>query len=252
MVKFSNIALESLGLIVMNIQGILDMPKREGQTYYDWGNGYEPLLNESDIYFGSRDIVMDVFFDDRKADFKTTMETLESIVGDHPLETVYGTNIVRLDSVRTVREYNPGKTLQITLKELNPDLSGGLPTVTGDDEVRIDGHGFFSVFGLLVESVKLHDLSRLKNSAVTSFKSNTISVFREPQTLEIKVNGIYASSVEMTQKISALNSLLAKEGYRHFVFEGEGYQCFCDQGFSVRINGTTASAEIPLKKKGLK
>lgn len=249
MVKFNNIALESLGLIVMNIQGILDMPKREGETYYDWGNGYEPLLSAEDIYFGSRDIVIDAFFDNRKADFKTTMEVLEGMTGDKELVTAYGVNTVRLDSVQTTKNYNGGKTLKLTFKELNPVLSGGLPTVDGTDEIRIDGYGLFSTFGILVETVNLHDLSKLKSSGLTTFKTNTISVFREPQTLEIKVNGIYASQAEMSAKITALNSLLAKEGYRHFVYEGEGYQCFCDQGFKVQISRSVASADISLKKK---
>lgn len=64
---FNNIDFTTLGIIPQFINGILDMPQRKGDTFYDWGDEIEPLVSADDIYFGSRDIVLDAFLMSEKA-----------------------------------------------------------------------------------------------------------------------------------------------------------------------------------------
>lgn len=244
---FNGIKLEDLGIIVQSVRGILDMPQREGETMYDWGNKYEALVSEDDIFFGTRRIQVDVFFDARKADYRTTMETLDAMREIATLETDYGDFEVALEEVRIRRIYNEGRTLRMTFLEINPDLSGGLPTVTGDDGIRLDGHDLFVQFGLVVEEVKMLEIQRLKSSQDTSFRQNGLSVFREPQQLEVKVHGNYASKSEMSAKIQSLNALLAKPGMRHFSYKGDGFQCYITEGHTADIRGTLVTINLKLR-----
>ena len=56
------------GLKVSSLEGILDMPSRIGDVFYDWGDYIEPLVHEKDIFWKERDIKVNVFFDGRISD----------------------------------------------------------------------------------------------------------------------------------------------------------------------------------------
>src|SRR5690606_13791827 len=145
--------------------------------------------------------------------------------------TQYGDYQVRLDEIRILKSFKEGKTIQLRFRELNPDLSGGLPTSSGLTGVRIDGYDLFTNFGLLVENVKNFEVPKLSNSRETTDKTNILSRYRRPPEIDVKINGIYASKAEMTTKISSLNALLAKEGLRHFVHRGKGFQVYVTEGY---------------------
>lgn len=245
---FNGVDFKSLGIVVQFVNGILDMPNRKGETFYDWGDEIEPLVSAEDIYFGVRHIVFDAFFDERLGvDFGMASDTLRDVTDNADLVTDYGTYSVRLDELRIIRSYKGGKTLKIIFKELNPDLSGGLPTSTGLDGVRIDGYDLFTNFGLLVEEVKKFEVSKLKPSRETTYKSNPLMRYRQPPEIEVKVNANYASKADMTTKIKALNALLAKPGLRHFVHKGTGFQCMIDEGFKVNFKRLLVSINLKLK-----
>lgn len=245
---FNGIDFKDLGIVFQFINGVLDMPKRKGETFYDWGDEIEPLVSAEDIYFGVRDIVVDAFFDERKGVvFQSVYETLIGITQNTSLVTDYGTFTVRLDSIKIVRSYKGGKTLKIVFKELNPVLSGGLPTTTGLNGVRIDGYDLFTNFGLLVESVRKFEIPRLKQTRATLYKSNGIMGYRTPPEIDVKVNANYASKVDMTTKIQSLNALLAKPGLRHFVHNGTGFQCMIDDGYKVDFKRLLVTINIKLK-----
>jgi hypothetical protein len=224
------------------------MPARQGDATYDWGDITEPLVSADDIYFGKRDINLDCFFDERLGvDFKTASEALKAITTTQTLITNYGNFQVKLDEIKVVKSYRGGKTLKIRFIELNPDLSGGLPTISGSGSVRIDGYDFFAQFGMLIETATLYEVEKLKSSKETTYKSNVLSLYRNPQELNVKVNGIYASKADMTIKINALNRLLAKDGLRHFVYNGNGFQCYVDDGFKVDIKRNRVEINLKLK-----
>tara|TARA_B100000378_G_scaffold217927_1_gene181164 strand:- start:7436 stop:8437 length:1002 start_codon:yes stop_codon:yes gene_type:complete len=247
MEKFADILLKDIGIIVQFINGILDLPKREGETTYDWGDEIEPLVSAEDIYFGTRQIVVDAFFDNRKGSFLETSETLRAITGNQTFETEYGNYQVRLDRIEVKKSYKTGKSLQIIFVELNPDLSGPLPTASpAKSKVKIDGYDLLANFGLLVESAELSEISKLKASSQTVFQTNYLSVYREPQELEVKVNGIYASKAEMTIKINALNRLLAKEGIRFFEYHDRGFQAYMTEGYKVDIKRKLVTLTLKL------
>lgn len=172
---------------------------------------------------------------------------MEGITTTQTLITVYGEYQVKLDSINIVKSYKGGKTLRIIFKELNPDLSGGLPTTSGYSGVRIDGYDLFTNFGLLVENVKNFEIPQLTASRQTTYKSNALSRYRQPPEIDVKVSGIYASKAEMTTKINQLNALLAKEGLRHFVHKGKGFQCYMTEGYKVDITRLRVSVSLKLK-----
>jgi hypothetical protein len=248
MIKFKNIDFNSLGLVVQFVNGVLDMPPRKGETFYDWGNNFEPLVSENDIYFGAREIIIDAFFDERKGvDFKTTVETLEAITTEETLETEYGNYLAKFDELKIERSYKGGKTLKLKFKEMNPDLSAEIPTVTSNGGTRIDSLDLFVNFGLLVERVTLFEIPSLKTSKETSYKTNLVSVYRQPPEIEVKVNGIYASRSDMSAKLSKLNALLAKPGLRHFVKGGDGFQVYAPEGHKVTIKRNRVEITIKLR-----
>lgn len=248
METFANISFKDIGIIPQFINGILDLPARDGDTEYDWGDEVEPLVSAEDIYFGTRQIVIEAFFDNRKGDLNDAHELLSAITETEPLVTEYDTYQVRFNRLEIKKHYSGGKALQIFFIELNPDLSGSLPTASpGHSKIKIDGYDLLSNFGLLVENTKLNEVSMLKESRQTAYKSNYLSVYRQPQELQVRVNGIYASKAEMTTKISALNRLLAKEGIRYFEYHNQGYQCYMTDGYKVDIKRKLVSLTINLK-----
>lgn len=245
---FNDITLKDLGIVVQFVHGFLDMPKRKGETEYDWGDVVEPLVSAEDIYFGERNIIVEALWDERSGvTFKAASEALEVITDTRPLVTEYGTYQVRFDEMKVVKSYKGGKTLQLKFLELNPDLSGGLPTSSGSTSIRIDGYDLFVQFGLLVQETTFHEIEKLKSSKETTYKSNFLSIYRKPQELNVKVTGIYASKAEMTTKINALNATLAKEGLRHFYYKGEGFQCYIDDGFKVDVKRLRVTINLKLK-----
>lgn len=244
---FNGIDLKSLGIIVQFVNGVLDMPKRKGATDYDWGDYIEPLVSAEDIYFGSRNIIVDAFFDERLGIWENASDTLEAITTTETLTTDYGDFAVKLDDINIVKSYKGGKTLKITFTELNPDLSGGLPTSSGVTGVRIDGYDLFTNFGLLVENVQNFEVPKLKPSRETTYKSNALSRYRTPPEILVKVNANYASKAEMSTKISSLNALLAKPGLRHFVHNGTGFQVTITDGYKVDIKRMHVGITLKLK-----
>lgn len=247
MEKFANILLSDIGIVVQFINGVLDLPKRDGATTYDWGDEVEPLVSAEDIYFGSRQIVIEAFFDNRKGTFYEASELLRSIGETETLETSYGNYQVKLDTIEVKKSYKTGKSIQITFIELNPDLSGALPTASpSNSRVKIDGYDLLATFGLLVENTELSEISKLKTSKNTAYKNNYLSVYREPHEIEVKVNGIYASKAEMSTKMTALNRLLASEGIRFFEHGNKGYRCYSTEGTKVDIKRNRVSFTLKL------
>lgn len=247
-ITYKNIAFKSLGLVVQFVNGVLDMPARRGDTFYDWGDGFEPLVSEDDIFFGTREIIVDCFFDERLGvDFRTTSASLEAITSEELLVTEYGSYLVKLDDLIIEKSYKGGKLLKIKFKELNPDLSAAIPTTTGESSTRIDSLDLFVNFGLLVEKFTLFEIPSLKSSRQTSYKNNFVSVFREPPEIDVKVNGIYANRAEMKTKLSGLNALLAKPGLRNFVKNGDGFQCYAPEGFKVTIKRNRVEINLKLR-----
>tara|TARA_R110002020_G_scaffold318905_4_gene534529 strand:- start:1096 stop:2313 length:1218 start_codon:yes stop_codon:yes gene_type:complete len=245
MTSFKNILLSDLGITVQFITGYLDMPARQGETFYDWGDEIEPLISEEDIYFGTRRIIIEAFY--RGSDWYSSAKVLEQITTEETLSTEYGDFQVKLNQVKILKDYKGVKTLSIEFLELNPNLSGALANVAQLDGVRLDGHDLFSEFGLLVENVNGFDAPELKAAQQTTDKINALSEFRQPPEINVKVNGIYASKAEMSAKITELNKLFAKEGLRHFVYGGYGYQCYCTEGYKITINKNWVSINLKLK-----
>jgi len=223
--NFAGVNLIDLGFKVQFVSGILDMPDRNGDTFYDWGDGFEPLVSAENIYFGSRNIVLQCFFDNRLADYKTSSQELETITTNQTLVTAYGNYTVRLDSIEITEKYKQGLSVKITFVELNPNLAGSLPTKSDSSGVSIDEYDLFTSFGLLVEEVIGFEIPSLNSSNETTYKTNALSKFREPPTVNVKVNGIYANKTDMTASIKSLNHILALPGLRHFSHNGTGYQC---------------------------
>jgi len=245
MTSFKNIQLSDLGITVQFMTGYLDMPARQGETFYDWGDEVEPLVSENDIYFGTRKIIVEAFY--KGTDWYNSAKALEEITTEETLSTDYGDFQVKLNQLKILKDYKGVKTLSLEFIELNPNLSGALPNVSQLDGIRLDGHDLFSEFGLLVENVNGFDAPELKASRETTDKTNALSEFRQTPEINVKVNGIYASKAEMSTKITELNKLFAKEGLRHFVYAGYGYQCYCTDGYKITINKNWVSINLKLK-----
>ncbi|WP_417444652.1 hypothetical protein [Joostella sp.] len=245
---FGNINIENLGFIIQSMNGLLDLPKRKGDTLYDWGDGFFALVDENDIYFGTRNIEVLAYWDNRmSSDFRESLQILRNAVTTEILSTDYGDYLCKIDSIEVLKDFGiSGKTVKITFKELNPDLSGGLPSIIGESSVRIDGYDLIN-FGLLTQKVNGFDVPKLQSSKKTSYQNNYLSVFRDPPEVELKVTGIYVSKSDMASKLNAFNKLISKEGLRHFVHGGYGYQCYCPDGYNSKIKGNIVEISINLK-----
>src|SRR5690606_25608759 len=129
--------------------------------------------------------------------FRESLQTLRNTTTTELLTTDYGNYQCKLSTIDIVKDYrNQGKTVKIGFVELNPDLSGGLPSTIGDASVRIDGYDLIN-FGLLVQKVNGFDVPKLQGSKQTAYKNNYLSIFREAPEVEVKVAGVYVSKADM-------------------------------------------------------
>lgn len=245
---FKNITLESLGIVPQYLNGHLDLPKREGESYYDWGEYQEPLVSADDIYFGFRTIELTAVFDGRKnVDFNSTMDQLRTITTEETLSTPYGDYLVKLDTIQIIKSYDHNsKMLKIIFQEHNPNLNSELPLTPLSEGIRLDGYDLFQSFGILIEKVELPTVPQLTLSTTTLYHDKVLSIYRKPAHLELKVNGIYASEAEMSSKLQALNTILAKEGIRSFVYDGNQYQCLVTDGYKVKRSKNRIEIKIKL------
>lgn len=127
------------GIVLSKTEGALDMPSRLGDTVYDWGDYIQPLVGALDIFWQSKTIALDVFFDGPRYGMALSegMDLLKALPDGFVLETNHGTFTVKLKEAIVSKRFSTDRAmLKLVFIENVPDFSGisleglGGPTVT--------------------------------------------------------------------------------------------------------------------------
>ena len=243
--------LNYFGLMLLDIKGPLDMPSRLGATFYDWGDTIEPLVHEDDLFWKSRDIVCEFYFDGVKHSLtKSQLITRLNGITHHTLiQTNYGNYNVNLKEVKEVKSYsNTSGKFQITFYERIPGFLN-TPIGEADDlgDYRIDGYGLSSFFGFIVSKITGLNAIQTKSLSNTYYnQSNNISVHNNLKTIQILCYKVFTTRTELKTQVEKLNKILSNSGLRTIHIKGTDYSGFLKDGFKVTIKGNKAKFTIKL------
>ena len=236
---------EYYGLIPSKIDGILDMPSRLGDIFYDWGDYYEPLVDQDDIFWMDQNIKIDVFFDGNRfgMNLDECLNLLKSLPNRFELTTNYGSCDVQLKQVIKTKEYTDCYArLKLIFTGSMPNVyktSMGVPI--GGNGTAIDGFDLLNYFGMVVQETKLDEIPVLKPSNITVFNaSKPFTKNRTIRTIRLSCIKVYDNLLELRETTEKFKQLLSKNGLRTLFYKDYWYACFLSEGFSVRFFGKNA------------
>ena len=239
--KLNGQLLSYYGFVLVGYSGIMDMAQRLGETFYDWGDYQQPLVEEEDIFWKSRDFNMNVLFDERK-----TSKTLNYIVNEIAnlpeclLESEYGNFTVKVKEIQKVNTYGVITKLTLVLNERIPNFNAVLNNPIGGNSVLIDGYDFKKDFGIIISKVKpLECIPSSKLPNITVFNtSQKLSEHRNFKKLEFDCVKHYQNKSELTETTEKFKKLLSMSGHRIITLNNQNYNCFLTDGFKVVFAGS--------------
>lgn len=238
--KLNGQFLNYYGLILVKYNGILDMPQRLGETFYDWGDYQEPLVDDEDIFWKSRNFSMDVVFDER-----VTNKTLKSVINEISilpeflLESEYGNFTVKVKEIQKVSTYETVSKLTFVFNERIPIFDAVLENPIGGNGVLIDGYDFKKDFGITITKIKPLEYvpsSKLMNTTVYN-TSQKFSGHRNFKVFEFDCVKHFSSISELSETTEKFKKLLSLGGYRIINLNNESYNCFLTEGFKILFVG---------------
>lgn len=237
------------GLIPIKNFGFLDMPSRVNETVYDWGDEIEPLVDEGDLFWGSRVFKTEFLYDSRLTNF-TFKEVINqlSVLNDFiVLENQFGTFNVKLKEAIKTKNYNDSfVAYDFLFTEEKSSFISEKPVAIGGTGISIDEYDLFNDFGVLVKSVKSNDnIPSLKISNVTVETPITVlSNYRELKKIEFDC--VIIRDGNEVPNINNLKKILSGSGLRSISYKNNLYSSFLTEGFNVSIKRKTLSFSLRL------
>ncbi len=218
--------------------GLWNMPSRKGETTYDWGDEIEPLVDDEDIVWNSREFKLKAFFDKRikGADFDKKKKELKKKTR-MTLSTPFRDCKVWLNSFRVISENSIGVVCEFEFYEDESVFEAEMPIASGVGST-IDGYSLYNDLGIYFTIKKDKELTDLKSSKKTVFNRGVAkSHYRELPELTLEC---FSKDVKPIQKI------LSSNGLRELQHEGSIYKCFFTKGFKVVRKGNGFKYRIEL------
>ncbi len=238
--KLNGELLSYYGLTLVEYVGILDMPSRIGDTFYDWGDTQMPLVHEDDIYWSARTFSMKLIFDTRK-----TIRSIESVIQELSeleecnLETSYGTFLIKIKEIINVTSYGIITKLTIILNERDPQFNATLSSAIGGGSYLIDGYGLKTDFGISVEDViGINSVPTAKSTEKTIYQSSKgFTDYRKFKVIEIFCFKIFSNKAVLSETMEKFKKILSQDGFRTVSLSSETYSCFLTEGFKIIFVG---------------
>lgn len=132
------------GIYIMKVSGFLDLPKRKGETEYDWEDedGVEAFTDAADIFWDARDVRLKCFIKaTSRADFLTKLNAFKAKLissGLHTIKLSYGSMVYNVyfrdkSALRLLTQWNGDKLIgkfYIPLREPRPVIAPTFVFVT--------------------------------------------------------------------------------------------------------------------------
>lgn len=135
MYKLNNISLSTYGIEPgrlpgegIAVKGIFDLPKRVGDTHYEWAesDGVQPYVDADEIFFGGRTLYFQGIMVGGLSPLKALLNTFKTAISSYtdlvPFETPYGSFCVLVKKV-TPQFYNGGAIVLIEFYEPQLDAN---------------------------------------------------------------------------------------------------------------------------------
>lgn len=219
------------------LSGCFDLPKRIGDTYFDWPreNGVDPYVDESDIQFDSRSIKFTGYI---IGNLELNIQSLQNYILTLPelsmLSCKWGEWNVKINKNVDITPIDKNNArISISFVEPNPDLSGILPPVSIIKD--IDDYSWES-FGLYIKKINesLNIKSR-KSLDITQNPEKTLLSTGGEDKNKITISGhiIAGSFDDFKSRIKSLYKLFGGAGLRVINYRGRSIYCFPIDGFSI-------------------
>lgn len=220
------------------LSGVWSLPKRLGDTHYDWQDEVEPYVAAEDINLDGRDLSLSLACTASSAESRHTRidkfcaELPDSFTLKHPTLGSFVVGVQKVDVKHHLKQWG---TLTLNLREPRPVIGGVLPMKDNGD-FGIDGYSWKQL-GLVVESMDgYHGRSDWQPLPVTTDprSDHWVAGYRSPATVTLQGTIVGATYVDFMAKVRALQSLLSAPGTRTIrCFDGATIIAFCVDGFDV-------------------
>lgn len=222
------------------LQGAWSLPKRLGDTHYDWKGELEPYVDADDIMLDGRDLTLSLVC---KA--KTASELIAKIdIFKEELDDNFtlshaklGAFEVRLQNIDVKIFGRIWAQLTLKLREPNPRIATNLPVADGG-AYGIDGYSWLQL-GFTVSNVDdVANLTQWKGLSVTvdPKKDNWVAGYRASRNISIEGTIRGVDYEDFKSKVDLWQALMSKAGLRTVRrYDGSVYQCFCVDGFEVDV-----------------
>ncbi len=238
--KLNNKSFDYYGFKLIEYKGLLDMPSRLGNIFYDWGDWQEPLVHSEDIFWKAKEIQVDLIFDKRNSN-KTLNDVLKELANLEvfPLENDYGIYNVSLKEVINTLETRDVIKLTMNLYERLPLFNAILGIGTGGNGLLIDNFNLENDFGIKVIGTKPIDyLPQLKSSSITvNNKSVYLTNHRNFKIFEFDCIIKFENINQLYERTEKFKKLLSLDNYRVITFQNKTYNCFVSEGFKINLIG---------------
>lgn len=289
MYTINNIPLTDYGIISgqhsnsnIALAGWLDMPKRIGDTYRDWGdeNGVEPYVSADEIYFGGRDLEFKGFikYDDvDKLDVQLNhfYHFLGSFDDLFEFSTPYGRfNVTVKKEIKTKKIGTTLLEMEITFREPVVSIPNGFfastffspeyfqSNINADavhyaeyhySEYGINGMPFKEIGALVISCSDSFNRPKTKTGETVNIETKEAYKITKREQETGKLTLLFCSQIfeDLTKNVNTLHLLLSQEGLKDLNIDKRVIQGYATNGFSVKNiykteNLSTAIVELEL------
>lgn len=237
------------------ISGVWNLPKRKGETSYDWAekNDVQAFVSKQDIVFEGRKISLSmVMVGDENTSIYTKLKTFRDFIFSlkdkvFTLSSDWGEWEVQFNGVIEV-DYVTGNIAEIVVRftEVEPLVSKTLPVPQGNEQ-DIDGYSF-SELGLYgVSTSNIYTIPSFKTIGTTSSDRSNTLVYGGSQSQEITLQGLLKASSynDFLIKVNNLQAVFSAPGIHKLYHKGNTHNFYADKGFTidrVQISETSVTA----------
>lgn len=222
------------------LSDVWSLPKRLGDTFYNWQGDLEPYVDADDIHFDGRDLTLSLVCKAISAgDLHTKINAFKDALNDnftlsHP---VLGNFNVGLKDVDITVYGRVWAQLKLKLRESNPIIATGLPT-PDNGNFGIDRYSWAQL-GFVVKTIS--DRYQVPNWQPLAVTTNPMSDswtpgYRQPATITISGTIKGATYADFKAKVDTLQALISAPDTRTVrYFDGSVFDAFCEDGFEVEV-----------------
>ena len=241
--KLDNINISSFGAYpkidkaqeCIAVSGIFDLPKRKGNTEYNWGTLIEPFVESQDMEFDGRTITLNLCVEGNS--YKTNLRNLKTAcINCRKLTTDYGVfDVIAKDEI-TVDEYENFNIAIVNVKfwqqnYIFPEL---IIKPSGGDGFLLDGYNCSKDFDLYVSSCKNAE-NIAKRIDINTTLPYTRTLFREARDITLECSMTGNNLTELYSKMMQFHALCVKPGIHTLQTpENRAYNIYFKDGISVK------------------